>query len=49
MLDYVSLNYGSVWVLVNSGIVVGIIDAKDYKSHSYMDIYRRSNAKFYLK
>lgn len=44
-----NLNYGAVWVLINSGIVVGIIDAKDYKSHSFMHIYRRSNAKFYLK
>ncbi|MBS1489197.1 MAG: hypothetical protein JSS93_01595 [Bacteroidetes bacterium] len=27
-----SMNYGAVWVLISSGIVVGIVDARDYQS-----------------
>lgn len=47
--NYNNLNYGSVWVIIDSGLVVGIVDAKDYIGYRNMDAYRRSNAKIYLK
>ena len=43
------MNYGSVWVIIKYGVVVGIVDAKDFKSYYDMDSYESQNSKIYLK
>ena len=47
--DYHNLNYGAVWVIIDSGVVVGIVDAKDYKGISSMSYYRGSGANIILQ
>jgi hypothetical protein len=47
--DYHNLNYGAVWVIIDSGIVVGIVGAKDYKGYLSMDYYRNSDARIILQ
>lgn len=46
---YDNYNYGGVWVIIESGIVVGIVDAKDYRSYFSMDAYRMSDARIILQ
>lgn len=40
--DCHNMNYGAVWVLFESGIVVGIVDARDFQSCLSMNYYRSS-------
>jgi len=44
-----NMNYGAVWVLFQSGIVMGVIDSRDYEGCLSVDYYKSSNAKFILK
>jgi hypothetical protein len=44
-----NMNYGSVWVLFESGIVMGVIDSRDYKGCLSVDYYKSSKVKFILK
>jgi chromosome segregation ATPase len=48
-LDFDNLNYGSVWVIIQSGIVVGVVDARDYFGPAGMDYYKSKGAKIILK
>jgi len=44
-----NMNYGSVWVLFSSGIVMGIIDSRDYEGCLNGSYYKSSGAKFILE
>jgi hypothetical protein len=44
-----NMNYGAVWVLFESGIVMGIIDSRDYQGCLSVRYYKTQNAKFILK
>lgn len=45
-----NMNYGAVWVLVSSDVVVGIVDARDYKSCiSDIEYYKRSKKRIILE
>jgi chromosome segregation ATPase len=48
-VDLDNLNYGSVWVIIQSGIVVGVVDARDYFGPAGMDYYKSKGAKIILK
>jgi len=44
-----NMNYGAVWVLFESGIVMGIIDSREYKGCLSVSYYKSSKAKFILE
>jgi hypothetical protein len=44
-----SMNYGAVWVIISSDIVVGIVDARDYQPCFSMDYYKRSKKRIILE
>lgn len=44
-----SFNYGSVWVIFESGIVVAVIDARDFQTCYTLNLYEIKRAKFILK
>jgi DNA repair exonuclease SbcCD ATPase subunit len=47
--DYNNLNYGAVWVIIDAGVVVGIVDARDYNGSSNMEIYRIGDDRIILQ
>ncbi|WHZ07659.1 MAG: hypothetical protein OJF59_001412 [Cytophagales bacterium] len=45
-----SMNYGAVWVIISSNIVVGIVDARDYQTcNNDMDSYKRQHKRIILE
>ncbi len=44
-----NMNYGGVWILFESGIVMGMIDSRDYRGCLPLSYYKSQNLKFILK
>ena len=44
-----NMNYGAVWVLFESGIVMGMIDSRDYKGCLSVYFYKSQKTKFILE
>lgn len=44
-----NMNYGSVWVIFASDIVVGMVEASDFQSCTSMESYKRQGSRIVLK